>query len=199
MDLDFSSALLRVRGAMVEAGIKSNHRRLTVLQDATCRKGCSGCCRRMVHITIAEAVVIQEHLSSIGKWDSVFRKCLDLLASVRDASPVSWFRMNVECPVLEDDACLAYQVRPASCAVHFARSKPNLCHPWTTEPGEFVPVELEDVFLEFEKTLRSSVDAHGILAIKVPLPAALIMADRVRHQPNLSPEALVRLIYNELA
>ncbi len=199
MDLDFSSALLQVRGAMVEAGVKSSQRRLTVLQDATCKKGCSGCCRRMVHLTIAEAIVIHEHLETTGKWKDVFKRCLGMLAQVRDASPLSWFRMNVACPVLESDSCLAYPVRPATCSVHFSLSKPELCHPWSTEAGNYSPVELADVFLEFQKTLRSSVDAHGILAIKVPLPAALIMADRVRHQPNLSPEALVRLIYNELA
>jgi hypothetical protein len=199
MDLDFSNVLLQVRGAMVEAGLESSKRRLTVLKDATCKKGCSGCCRRMVHVTVAEAIVIQQHLEKTGRWEDVSKKCLEMLSQVRDANPLSWFRMNVECPVLSGDACLAYSVRPATCSVHFARSNPALCHPWSTEPGEYRPVELEDVFLEFQRVLRSVVDAHGILALKVPLPAALIMADRVRHQPHLSSESLIRMIFNELA
>lgn len=199
MDLDFSDALLRVRGAMMEAGMESTKRRLTVLKDATCKKGCSGCCRRMIYITVAEAIVIQQYLEKAGRWDSVSKKCLGLLSQVRDASPLSWFRMNVECPVLSEDSCLAYPVRPATCSVHFARSNPALCHPWSTEPGEYLPVELDDVFSDFQKTLQSSIDAHGILSLKIPLPAALIMADRVRHQPNLSPESLIRMIFNELA
>lgn len=199
MDLDFSDALLRVRGAMAEAGVKSSQRRLTVLQDASCRKGCSGCCRRMVHITVAEAVVMQEYLEKAGRWQAVFVKCTQVLASVRDANPLSWFRMNIECPVLEGDSCQAYAARPPVCSVHFARSKPELCHPWSTEPGEFLPVELDDVYEDFLKVLHSTVDGHGILSVKVPLPAALLMAHRVRHQPGLTPEALIRMIYNELA
>jgi Fe-S-cluster containining protein len=200
VDLDFSSALLRVRGAMVEAGVKSSARRLTVLQDATCKRKCSGCCRRMIHITVAEAIVLQGHLEKAGTWPAVLQKCSQMLASVRNSNSLAWFRMNVACPVLSEDGdCLAYSVRPATCAVHFALSDPKLCSPWTTDIGEYLPVELEDVFLDFQKTLQSSIDAHGILALKMPLPASLIMAERVRYQPNLTPEALIRLIYNELA
>lgn len=199
MDLDFSSALLRVRGAMVEATVRSSQRRLTVLQKATCKRKCSGCCRRMVYVTVAEAVVVQEHLEKSGEWPGVLQKCLSVLNGVRNASPMSWFRMNVACPVLSDeDDCLAYSVRPATCSVHFSLSDPKLCHPWSTEAGTYEPVELEDVFLDFQKTLHSSIDAHGILALKLPLPASLIMAERVRHQPDLTPEALIRLIFNEL-
>lgn len=184
---------------MIEAGVESSKRRLTVLKDAPCKKGCSGCCRRMITVTVAEAIVIQDYLEKAGSWDDVLKKCLGMLSRVRDANPVSWFRMNVECPVLHEDSCRAYVVRPAACSVHFALSGPALCHPWATEPGEYAPVELEDVFERFQKVLRSSVDAHGILSVSLPLPAALVMADRVRHQPNLSPEALIRLLFNELA
>jgi len=179
--------------------VRSSGRRLTVLQEAKCKRKCSGCCRRMVYITVAEAIVIHEHLEKAGRWPEVFQKCSQMLSSVRNSSPMSWFRMNVACPVLSDDDCLAYAVRPATCAVHFVLSDPSLCSPWTTELGEYLPVELEDVFLDFQKTLHSSIDAHGILALKMPIPASLIMAERVRYQPNLTPEALVRLIYNELA
>jgi hypothetical protein len=153
----------------------------------------------MIYITVAEAIVIQEHLEKSGRWADVLRKCLAVLDSVRNSNPMSWFRMNSECPVLSDDDCLAYSVRPVTCSVHFALSDPKLCHPWSTEAGEYSPVELEDVFLDFQKALHSSIDAHGILALKMPLPASLIMAERVRYQPDLTPEALIRLIYNELA
>lgn len=184
---------------MVEATVKSSQRRLTVLQGSTCKRKCSGCCRRMIHITVAEAIVIQQHLEKSGVWADVLRRCLDMLASVRHASSMSWFRMNVECPILSEGECLAYSVRPATCSVHFALSDPKLCHPWSTEAGEYMPVELEDVFLDFQKTLHSSIDAHGILALKMPIPASLIMAERVRYQPDLTPESLIRLVYNELA
>ncbi len=183
---------------MVEAGVESTRRRLTVLEDAPCKTGCSGCCRRMVHITLAEAIVMQKHLEDGKVWPSVLGRCLGALQASREASPTSWFRMNVECPVLSKDECLAYEVRPAACAVHFALSKPELCHPWSTESGEYSPVELEDVFAKFRATVESIVDAHGILAVKLHLPMALIMAERIRHQPGLTPESLLRIVINEL-
>lgn len=199
VDLDFSSALLRIRGAMVEAALNSNKRRLSVLQDATCKKGCSGCCRRMIQVTVAEAIIIQEHLEVNGRWTEVAKKCHVDLKVVRESNPVSWFRMNIPCPVLTDkDECGAYAVRPAVCSVHFARSNPDLCHPWATEVGDMLPVELTDVYLDFEKALHSSVDGHGVLALKMPLPASLLMAERIRKQPNLTVQSLIRLIYNEL-
>lgn len=184
---------------MVDAATNASKKRLTVLQKASCKRGCSGCCRRLIYVTVAEAIVIQEHLEKSGSWTEVFRRCLEILGTVREASSVSWFRMNIACPVLSaEDDCSAYSVRPAVCSVHFAMSKPELCHPWSTESGDFTPVELDDVFLKFQSSLQSSIDAHGILALKMPLPVSLIMAERIRHQPNLTIEALMKLIYNEL-
>jgi Fe-S-cluster containining protein len=199
MDFDFSTALLYVRNAMVEAGVKSNQKRLNVLQNASCKMGCSGCCRRQINISVAEAVIIQEHLEKSKKWTEVFQRCKDVLKHTKTTNSVSWFRMNIPCPILENDVCLAYNVRPAICSVHFATSDPDICHPWSTKSGEFSPVEFQDIFLDFRKVLSSYVDSHGILSLILPLPMALLMAERVRHQPKLNAESLIRLLYNELA
>lgn len=201
MDLNLVTALSHVKMAMMGAAEKSAKRRLAVYSNTiTCKKGCDGCCSRMVHITIAEAVVIQEHVQKTGKWSEVRARAITMATVVKVANPVSWFKMNFKCPILDPAAktCLAYEVRPAPCSVHFVTSDPNLCDPWSTSGGGYQPVEMEDVYEESSRKIESKVDGHGILAFKLPLPVALLLAERIKHRKGLSSQEVMSFIFNEL-
>jgi len=201
VDLNLLTALSQVKMAMMDAAEKSTKRRLALYSNAiTCKKGCDGCCSRMVFVTIAEAIVLQEHVQKSGKWPEVRSRAVTMATVVKVANPVSWFKMNFKCPILDpsNKACLAYAVRPAPCSVHFVTSEPDLCDPWSTAGGEYQPMDMGDVYEESAKRIESQIDGHGILAFKLPLPIALLFAERIKHRKGLSSQEVMSFIFNEL-
>lgn len=201
MPFRVSDALSGVRLAMADAAQKAARRSLHVYgQESRCSRGCAGCCSRMVTVTVAEAAVMLEHLIRDGSWEAVRERARAQAPTARVANERSWFLMNIPCPVLGPDrSCLAYESRPTPCSVHFSLSDPKLCDPWSGEPGEFRPVEMADVHGEFLKKLEREVDGYGVLALRLPLPAALLLAERVRSNARLTAEEVTSFIRTELA
>ncbi len=201
VDLNLATALSNVRVAMKEAADKSSLRRLQLYDEKIpCKPGCAACCNRQVYLTVAEALVIQEYLEKSGQWPQVEKRARELMPIAKDASPVSWFKMNIMCPVLDPvtKLCTAYETRPAACSTHFVRSDPAQCDPWTMKSGKYDSIELKSIFEDFQKVLRSTVDGYGILALKFPMPIALIFAARIKVQSGVGPNEIMNLIFNEL-
>jgi Fe-S-cluster containining protein len=201
MDLNLVTALSQVKMAMMDAAEKSTKRRLAVHSSTiACKKGCDGCCSRMVYVTIAEAVILQEHVQKEGKWPEVRARAISTATVAKVANPVSWFKMNFKCPVLDPEtkSCLAYKVRPAPCSVHFVTSDPALCDPWSTSGGDYLPLDMDDVYEEASKRIESKIDGHGILAFRLPLPIALLFAERIKHRRGLTSQEVMSFIFNEL-
>jgi len=200
MKLDLAGAVRPVKAAMKEASERAAVRRLNVYLDRIqCRVGCSACCSRMVHVSVAEALVIQEHLAESGRWPEVRAKALAQKPVASGANPVSWFKMNIKCPVLrEDGLCGAYEVRPTPCSTHFVESDPAHCDPWSTKSGRFMPVQMNDLHEGFMKALEGLVDGHGILAYRMSMPSALLFAESVRVMTGLSLEEMTNLLRSEL-
>jgi Fe-S-cluster containining protein len=177
-----SDVLLGVKSAMMDAAQKSEKKRLLVLKDkAPCAPGCSSCCSKMVHITIAEALVIWTHLSNTGKIKKVLKKSEEMSSISRMSNAVSWFKMNLKCPILDESTnlCQAYEVRPPACSIHFVSSDPKSCDPWETRYEPYKSEALGDVYKEFRNKFEAEVDGHGIFAYVMPIPQALILADRI--------------------
>jgi len=186
---------------MKEAADKASIRRLKIYNsDIQCKPGCSACCNRQIYITAAEALIIQEHLEKSGQWPQVEARARALLALARDTPPVSWFKMNITCPVLDPVSrlCTAYETRPSPCSTHFVRSDPSQCDPWTMKSGKYDPVDFVDIHTDFQKALEKTIDGYGILALKYPMPIALIFAARIKMQSGLGPNEVMSLIFNEL-
>ena len=193
-------ALAEVRISMIKAAEKSAVRRLEVIPNSPCKKGCSACCSRMIILSLAEAVIIQEHLSKSGKWEAVRTRAETLMPLMENANPVSWFQMNQACPVLnpQSGACEAYEVRPTPCSTHYVNSDPKLCDPWSTQPGLFNSFDFVDIHEEFRGILASEVHESGMLAIRMPLPAALLLAEKLQKVAPKSAIELSEFIRNEL-
>jgi Fe-S-cluster containining protein len=201
MAFKVSDALSGVRLAMADAAQRSERRRLRVYGDkAPCAPGCSGCCSRMVTVTVAEATIVLEHLIKSGSWPKVRELAVDQAKTSKHANGRSWFLMNIPCAVLDRQTkrCLAYSSRPTPCSVHFATSSPGLCDPWSTEGGTYEPVEMADIHAKFLEDLARHVDGYGVLALSLPMPAALLLAERVRLSPKLTSEDITAFIRTEL-
>lgn len=202
MDFRFSQALSPVKLALMDTAEESEKKKLHVIRskEIRCRSGCAGCCRRLIKASVAEAVIIYDHLKRSGKWAKVRKKAKELLPIAKNAEPVSWFMMNLPCPVLDlnTNTCLAYRVRPAACSTHFVRSDPELCSPHSVKSGPYVPVDFDDLLGKFLDRLASNVAGFGILQLQLPLPSGLLLAEAVNLQTGLSLEKAVSMFFNEL-
>ena len=201
MDLRLAQTIQPVKLALINAAQKSIKRHLFVYQDKiTCKPGCHSCCSRMIIITIAEAVVIHDYLVSTNKWFDTREKAKNQAKLADDANYVAWFKMNIKCPVLNEKTglCQSYKYRPAICSVHFVKSDPKLCDPWSAQRGGYDPLDMSDLYEEFSKTLKNLVDPFGIFNIRVPLPIALLIAERIQIQSNLEIHKVISLLHQEL-
>ena len=197
MKLDLTTMVRPVKAAMKEASERATVRRLHVFMDRIqCRTGCSSCCSRMVHISVAEALIMHEHLVASGRWPEARKRAVAQKDVV--ANPVSWFKMNMKCPVLEDGMCTAYEVRPTPCSTHFVESDPAQCDPWGTKGGQYAPIQMEDIHDEFMRALEGLVDGHGILAYRMPMARALLFAEEAHMMTGLSIEDITGVLRSEL-
>lgn len=203
MPFKVGDVLSGVRLAMADAAQKASRRSLQVYGQAVrCGgKGCSACCSRMIVVTVAEASVMLERLVADGSWPAVRERARRQARTSAVANERSWFLMNIPCAVLDPSsrACLAYASRPTPCSVHFALSDPELCDPWSGAAGEFEPVEASDAHAEFLKQLARVVDGYGVLSLRLPIPAALLLAERVRSNARLTAEEITSFVRTELA
>lgn len=202
MKFKFSESIGPVRLAVMDTAEKSEKRRLRVAnsEKIPCKSKCSGCCRRMIGVSMAECVIIYDHLKNSGKWASVRKRAKKLMPLVKEADPISWFTMGIPCPILDptENTCLAYKVRPVACSTHFVQSDPGLCDPHTVKSGTYKPLDFVDLVNNFTKRLSSSVAGQGILQIHLPIPSGLLLAEAINVQSGLSLEKAAALFLNEL-
>lgn len=88
-----------------------------------CRPRCSYCCRLRVEIRPHEAFVLAQHVRA-RLADAVRRRVLDRLAHnlarVRFLSAAQHNAARVECALLDDGLCTAYEARPAACRKYYS-------------------------------------------------------------------------------
>jgi hypothetical protein len=107
----------------------------------SCKLGCCHCCRYRIVMNIAEVRTLAQYVrrefspeqrkdlrgrtQRWHEWDDSLRgRCASAdMAKQTDASPY-----DPCCPLLVDDACSAYSVRPVVCRTHYVSSHPLSCH-----------------------------------------------------------------------
>ena len=201
MNVNLSQALGPVKLALADSASKAEKRRLQVFKNAVpCRPGCAGCCSRLVKVTMAEALIMYEHLLSTGRWPEVRGRAEAHMPEVLSVSPSAWFLMNKKCPVLDPKTsrCLGYPVRPILCSTHFVKSSPDLCDPHGIAPGRYEPVQFNDLVEAFLKRMMAHVAGSGIFQLELPLPAALLLSERINLQAGLTLDRVVSLFLHEL-
>lgn len=202
MEFKLSQALGPVRLKLMDVASKASSRRLMDhRKKISCKPSCAGCCSRMISVTVAEATVIYDHLVSAGTWGAVRSEARNQASEARKADPLAWFKMNRPCPVLERDSrlCLAYKVRPAACSTHFVTSDPDLCGPWSATSGRYEPADMDDLAEEFTEFVRSHVAKSGILSLELPMPVALLLAERISIRSGMELDEVVSLLFQELS
>jgi len=183
--------------AVLQAAASSEKRRLRMAETTSCSPGCNSCCHRLIEITVGEAAVIVAHLRESGDWKRVRAAASSLAGRARECSADTWFKMKTRCPVLgEDGMCSAYAVRPPACSVHYVTSDPSCCDPWSSEPG-FAPVDMSDLYLESQARIGRAIPPGGIMSMALPIPLALLLADRVAVRTDLTFEQAMEMMVRE--
>jgi Fe-S-cluster containining protein len=198
MNVDLTITLAPVRAAMMEAARLATELRIRH-QDIKCRPKCSACCNRYLSITLAEAAVIHDHLKRSKKWEEVAARAEALRGVVVLSNPMAWYKMGMPCPVLADDLCLAYQVRPIACSAHFVTSDPQLCKATSTAIGFYSVRTFPEVYGAFGKAFDAAVGQKSILRRTAPMPLALLFIDRVINREINDLDELVKIMEIELA
>lgn len=153
----------------------------------------------MVRLTVAEAIVMYSHLVETKKWGEVHDEAVKQLRTSKNVDPTAWFKMRIECPVLDKKTklCSAYAVRPAFCSTHFVKSSPETCDPWYVGSKPYQPDYMEDLYKQATKLIKQSVDGNGILGVELPIHSALLLAERISVSSGLSYEQILKIISNE--
>lgn len=190
MKFNITKRTEKIKLPILEAIHLSNNRRITN-KSVSCSNECNGCCKRLVTITIAEAVVIRDSLIAKNEWDKVKAICEKYRDKINNVSAISWYLMNYDCPVLIDEKCGAYEVRPIRCSTHFWTGNPKACDPWDIESDDVNPLDFFDIAENSYKKLFNVVDKFGILKIQVPIPIGLLMADRIDVDNDMNLEDFI--------
>jgi len=195
---DLKNSLQDLRFVLTEASNSVNRVRLTVLRGKeSCRPGCNACCKRLVRITIGHAILIYERLEKDGSWEKVRAECEKVRPIMGDVTSLSYFRMNIECPLLSEGKCSVYDLRPAQCSTHLVTSDPELCNPWTTESGEYEVVDMEAIRNRAEEKIDAKFTSQGVLGHRLPIATALLFAARVRRFHMATSDQLVKILNEE--
>lgn len=193
-------------------------------RPASCQRGCTSCCRQMVPLAPVEAIRLAEVVEAMpgAKRRAVTRRFEEIVKRMEDegmldraaprgrtallshaGTPLArwedvshrYFAMHIDCPFLEDGACIAYQERPMACREYHATTPKELCA--TLDARLEVaprPVRMGDALA------RLSNGALGRDDPQVPLPLALewARANRRAFERSVDGEALAMALVQEL-
>lgn len=151
----------------------------TVGAAITCSEGCSNCCYHPFFISVAEGIVLYRYLAENGLWTPSFQKRVeDTRTRTLGTAWGVWLLSNIPCPLLENDRCVAYEVRPMNCRMTYAISDPEYCHVHKLgEETQQIPrVEPMKAFRVQEAKLLKRHDLKGVL---VPLSEAVLAGEAV--------------------
>ncbi len=87
-------------------------------QKVACRSGCSTCCNYRVEARAIEVLAVRDYVIahfSPSQQAAVVDLAARNVAEAADWSHVEHHAHNQRCPLLVDDACSVYPVRPANC------------------------------------------------------------------------------------
>jgi len=195
MDTKFS-VVAAVRVAMMAAATQAAAIRVRN-SSITCKPACSACCKRFLLISLAEAAVLVDFLKRHKKWDRVAEVSRHQQSMAMSIKPMAWFKIGLPCPILNQDLCDAYLVRPSTCSAHHVTSPPEACSPLSTSFSSYVPHELTDVHVDFMRSFAAAVCSGSTLRARAPMPVALILAERMSIDPGSDFDGLVATLVRE--
>jgi len=142
-----------------------------------CRPGCAWCCHLyVVMTTIPELLVIAEHLRSTlaeAELADVRQRTSTTLERRRSKHKFQPAVPFIPCPLLVDDRCSVYEVRPLVCQAWYSADI-RLCQ--QSEGGLTANQDIMRLFSGISVGLSAALADHGLECREVELIAALEIA-----------------------
>ncbi len=158
----------------------------------SCRKGCSACCRAQpVPVTPAEAYALLRLVEALpeARQSAIRQRFAERVQRLREAGLLEvyrdrvatttadeargiaerYFRLALECPFLEDDACSIYPDRPFVCRQYLVTSPAQRCRDPFNNPIEQIAMPLAPA----TASLQTGEEVIGRPQFSVPLVLAL--------------------------
>ena len=151
---------------------------VATLPRVSCSKGCSACCSYPVYISVLEGILLYRHLTEKGHWTPSLRKKLEKHADTTfDLSAEIWLLIDMPCPLLDKNKCLAYEARPFTCRTTFTRGDPYNCVPKRIVSSRFVPKD--DVTAKIREVETRLLAKHGLSLIGLPISKAILIGEKI--------------------
>lgn len=166
----------RIADAIIDVAVKTTEEKG---KSVSCKAGCAACCRQLVPIGEIEAVRLQELVEQMseadkGKVKTRFADALEklneagLLEKLRNLSALSinerkevaneYFRLQIECPFLENESCTIYPDRPIACREYLVTSPVKNCfQPKDNIEGVDLPAKVSAVVFSLDSE-NSSIE-----------------------------------------
>jgi Fe-S-cluster containining protein len=124
----------RNAAALADNALADAMRREPPAPPLACREGCAWCCYRRVGVGLPEvaaiAAYLQEHLTE-AEMEQTRQRVSAALERRNALGPGSSAADRTPCPLLVDNRCQAYPVRPLTCR-GFTSSDADACERWVT-------------------------------------------------------------------
>lgn len=171
-------ALAEIKALQIQTG--SEHAQ-KLMQEGdirlSCKKGCFYCCHYPFLVTIAEGLLLHRALSSRGCWTSSLRESLTKnRGKTLGLSLEVWLLSNTPCPLLEDNLCMAYDVRPLHCRVTYSVGDPEMCHPHGLGKSTLL-IPNSEVVIDYNEKLQTILSRANVFGFIMPLSESLLLAD----------------------
>lgn len=192
-----STTINKVKLVVVNTNSKASSDQLT--NNYSCKPRCHACCYRLAQITVAEAMVIYSYLLDNGQWGVVRDKIKNQVSISFNIDPTTWFKMKIECPVLDSETklCRAYKVRPIFCSTHFVKSDPAACDPWYIGNAPYTPTYLNRVYTDAMKSIHSISQGAAVFSIELPIQTALLLAEKLSVNTGMDFDKIIRMMSHE--
>jgi Fe-S-cluster containining protein len=146
-------------------------------EAVSCTQKCSNCCYHPVYATLLEGCTIYSWLSEHALWSTELKQALlDTQDRVKGLAVEVWMLSLIPCPLLKDDLCSAYEVRPFACQVTYSIGDPNECHPHRLGPGMLPRKDLYEALAVVEARI---LKRHHLRHFRIPLAAAVLWGEKI--------------------
>ena len=114
-----------------------------------CKAGCAFCCHYKVEVRAHEMLLIKDYISktfSAEKIQTVLAEAEANAEIIRALTPEQHLTTNIKCPMLQDNQCSIYPVRPFRCR-NFHSTDANACEQSHGDPSnmEIATGMIEDI------------------------------------------------------
>ena len=148
--------------------------------EIACKSGCSYCCRALkVSVSLPEIFLLKLHVTSLpaAEGAALRERIADTYSRTRDNNTQERLLQHESCPLLVDNRCSVYEVRPLSCraAVSFDADACRRAY-----AGEQVKINMPQSYFAALKTtsllLLATMSAAGLDCRSYELNAGLHIA-----------------------